>query len=191
MRILALVILAIATVSATPSARAQTYNPNYPVAFRSSKCSAANISMRYTRWHSAPRPQRVSPPSASSTRFTRAQQRRREDATGGIAAAIELVRRPEAILGAAKAETEALPGPPTSAWLNAVRRICFVFRVLLAEFESLRARQQQRDHYDALPHQVLVKNPKFGRCATRIIGVDIGGGAARILAILRFGCGLA
>jgi hypothetical protein len=31
MRILALVILTIATVSATPSARAQTYDPKYPV----------------------------------------------------------------------------------------------------------------------------------------------------------------
>ena len=31
MRILALVILTIVTVSATPSARAQTYDPNYPV----------------------------------------------------------------------------------------------------------------------------------------------------------------
>ncbi|QWG15367.1 DUF3551 domain-containing protein [Bradyrhizobium sediminis] len=34
MRILALAILAIATVSATPSARAQTYNPNYPVCLK-------------------------------------------------------------------------------------------------------------------------------------------------------------
>jgi len=31
MRILALAILTIATASAAPSARAQTYNPNYPV----------------------------------------------------------------------------------------------------------------------------------------------------------------
>ncbi len=31
MRILALAILTIAAISATPSARAQTYNPRYPI----------------------------------------------------------------------------------------------------------------------------------------------------------------
>jgi hypothetical protein len=48
MRILALAILTIGTVSAAPSARAQTYNPDYPVCLQVSSEMGGYIECSYT-----------------------------------------------------------------------------------------------------------------------------------------------
>ena len=85
MRMLALAILTIATISATSSARAQTYNPKYPVCLKIIEMfGGERYECAYTPWSSALRPHWASPPSVSSIRFTR-----REDAIGSIAVPIE------------------------------------------------------------------------------------------------------
>jgi hypothetical protein len=90
MRILALAILTIATASAAPSARAQTYDPKYPVCLQVYQTGGTFTSNAPTpRWHSAICRHRAAPHSASSTRIMRVQR----DETGGIAASIEPIQR--------------------------------------------------------------------------------------------------
>ena len=90
MRILALAILTVATVSAAAPARAQTYDPRYPVClkvivnFGGERYDCIYSSLEQCAQSAAGRPA-----SASSTRITRAEQ----DATGGTAAAIDLGTR--------------------------------------------------------------------------------------------------
>jgi hypothetical protein len=62
-----------------------------------SACKSTRVGKTFTsnaaipRWHSAICQHRAEPPSASSTRITRAQKCRRDDETAGIAASIELI----------------------------------------------------------------------------------------------------
>ena len=72
MRILALAILTIATVSAAPSARAQTYDPAYPVCLQIYQSwNDYYFECAYTCCLSATRRHRAAPPSAWSIRIMR------------------------------------------------------------------------------------------------------------------------
>jgi hypothetical protein len=95
MRILALAILTIATVSAAPSARAQTYDAAYPVCLQIYQgWNDFTLNAAIPRCHCAMPQHPAAPHSASSTHITRgAKQRRRDGETGGIAASIELIQR--------------------------------------------------------------------------------------------------
>ena len=66
MRILALAILTIATVSAAPSALAQTYDPAYPVCLQIYQSfNAITLNAPIPRWHSAMPQHRADQHSAS------------------------------------------------------------------------------------------------------------------------------
>jgi hypothetical protein len=95
MRIPTLAILMIATVLTAAPARAQTYDPAYPVCLQIYQgWNDYYFGCAYTSLHSAMPQHRAVPHSASSTRITRgAKQRRRDGETGSAAASIELIQR--------------------------------------------------------------------------------------------------
>ena len=92
MRVLALAILAIATISAAPSARAQTYDPAYPVCLQIYQgwndyyFECAYTSLAQCNASASGR-------AAQCIVNPGAKQRRPDDETGGIAASIELIQR--------------------------------------------------------------------------------------------------
>ena len=92
MRIPALVILTIATVLTAAPARAQTYDPAYPVCLHVYGRGPTITTAATPRFLSATGRHRAAPPSASSIHILRARQR----PLGGIAASTK------AYFGAAK-----------------------------------------------------------------------------------------
>ncbi len=86
MRILALAILAIGMVSAAGQARAQTYDPAFPVCMHVAVWGGPFEDCTYYTMAQCASRLPAARASATSTRITRAQQRRRDETTGGIAA---------------------------------------------------------------------------------------------------------
>jgi hypothetical protein len=86
MRIPALAVLTIATVLAAAPARAQTYNPDYPVCLQAFGERRATSNAAIPRWRSATRRHRAAPPSASSIHILRARSCAGDDIIGSIAA---------------------------------------------------------------------------------------------------------
>ena len=89
MRILAATILAIGLLSAAGQARAQTYDPGFPVCMHRAVGEALSRIAPTTRWPNVRRRLPATRACAASTRITRAQQRRRDETTGGIPASIK------------------------------------------------------------------------------------------------------
>jgi hypothetical protein len=85
----ALAILTIATVLMGTPARAQTYNPAYPVCLQTYGRDGNYIECGIPRWRSALSRRRAAPPSASSIRILRAGKCPRDHVLGGIAASIK------------------------------------------------------------------------------------------------------
>ena len=95
MRILTLAIFTIATASAAPSARAQTYDPAYPVCLQIYQgwndyyFECAYTSLAQCNMSASGRAAQC----IINPYYAGAKQRRRDDETGGIAASIELIQR--------------------------------------------------------------------------------------------------
>jgi hypothetical protein len=94
MRIPALAILMIATVLTAAPARAQTYNPDYPVCLQVCGIAGATSHAAIPRWRSALSRHRAARPSASSIHILRPRKCLRERIIGGIAASTKCLAAP-------------------------------------------------------------------------------------------------
>src|SRR5579864_2901963 len=90
MRILVLTIAVMGMLAAAGQARAQTYDPNFPVCMHIAPVGGGTYDdCSYFTLASVRCQPPAARPSATSTRSTRERRRHRDQATGGIAAAIE------------------------------------------------------------------------------------------------------
>ena len=111
MRILALAILTLVTVSAAPSARAQTYDPAYPVCLQIYQgyvdyyFECAYTSLAQCNMSASGRAAQC----VVNPYYAGAKKSRRGDATGGTAASIELIRRFARSCRASTVAAEAFP----------------------------------------------------------------------------------
>jgi hypothetical protein len=86
MRILALTILAVGMASAAPSARAQTYDPNYPVCLQTYGVGGGYIECGYTSLaQCAQSASGIAAQCASAIHILRARKCQRDHIIGGIA----------------------------------------------------------------------------------------------------------
>ena len=92
MRVPALAILTIGMVLTAAPARAQIYNPDYPVCLQVYDIDGATSHAAIPRWRSALSRHRASPPSASSIHILRARMCQRVHIIGGIAASTKCQR---------------------------------------------------------------------------------------------------
>jgi hypothetical protein len=83
-------ILAIGMASAAAPARAQTYDPNFPICMHVVQFETSTRTAPSIRWTNAGRRHLAARPCAASIRFTGASASRRYGMSGGTAALIEL-----------------------------------------------------------------------------------------------------
>jgi hypothetical protein len=92
MRVPALAILTIGMVFTAAPARAQTYNPDYPVCLQVYDVDGGYISCGYTSLAQCAQSASGVPPSASSIHILRARMCQRVDIIGGIAVSTKCQR---------------------------------------------------------------------------------------------------